>query len=404
MDFVPDYLHKILQNLIANSVKYSHRDSEIRITTEVTGGKFILCVTDRGIGMTPEQKSHIFKSFYQAKEEGIDSSGSGIGLPLAKLLIDSIGGSIEAFSLENEGTTFVVKFPLKHGSEPHESVGKDEWRELTMVIPENEERLPDDSQDNVDAVRILIIEDSAAVARYMSLQLNSSYQFYFASNGEEGLEKAQELVPDLIITDILMPGIDGLELCRMIRSSELLHHIPVVMVTAKATHEDMLKGLEAGAEAYLEKPFRSDELNLRVDKILEQRKILREKYTHALEKAEIGETPEIANGDRAFMTNFVNAAMARIKESKVDLNALSADLGLSRTQLNRKVKAISGMTTTAYIVNLRIRLAKKLLRDGENLPVNEISFLCGIDDVPYFITMFKKATGMTPTQYRRRWG
>ena len=104
------------------------------------------------------------------------------------------------------------------------------------------------------------------------------------------------------------------------------------------------------------------------------------------------------------MTHFVNAAMARIKESKVDLNALSADLGLSRTQLNRKVKAISGMTTTAYIVNLRIRLAKKLLRDGENLPVNEISFLCGIDDVPYFITMFKKATGMTPTQYRRRWG
>lgn len=404
MDFVPDYLHKILQNLIANSVKYSHRDSEIRITSEVTGGKFILCVTDRGIGMTPEQKSHIFKSFYQAKEEGMDSSGSGIGLPLAKLLIDSIGGSIEAFSLENEGTTFVVKFPLKHGSEPHESVGKDEWRELTMVIPENEERLPDDSQDDVDAERILIIEDSAAVARYMSLQLNSSYQFYFASNGEEGLEKAQELVPDLIITDILMPGIDGLELCRMIRSSELLHHIPVVMVTAKATHEDMLKGLEAGAEAYLEKPFRSDELNLRVDKILEQRRILREKYTHALEKAEIGETPEIASGDRAFMTNFVNAAMARIKESKVDLNALSADLGLSRTQLNRKVKAISGMTTTAYIVNLRIRLAKKLLRDGENLPVNEISFLCGIDDVPYFITMFKKATGMTPTQYRRRWG
>ena len=404
MDFVPDYLHKVLQNLIANSVKYSHRNSEIQITSEVTGGKFILCVTDRGIGMTQEQKSNIFKSFYQAKDEGLDSMGSGIGLPLAKLLLDSLGGSIEAFSLENEGTTFVIKLPLKHGSMPHEEIDKDDWRELTMVIPERQQPLQDDSADDVDAVRILIIEDSAVVARYMSMQLNSSYQFFFAANGEEGLKKAQTLVPDLIITDILMPGIDGLELCRRIRSSELLHHIPVVMVTAKATHEDMMKGYEAGAEAYLEKPFQADELNIRVDKLLEQRRILREKYSRALDGSEIGETPDIASGDSAFMTRFVNAAMSRIQENNVDLTALSAEFGISRTQLNRKVKAISGLTTTAYIMNLRVRLAKKYLRSGENLSINEISYRCGIDDVPYFVTMFKKATGMTPTQYRRRWG
>lgn len=404
MDFVPDYLHKILQNLITNGVKYSHRNSEIQITSELTGGKFILCVTDKGIGMTREQKTNIFKRFYRAEEEAFDSISSGIGLPLAKLLLDSMGGSIEAFSLENEGTTFVVKLPLKHGTMPHEEIDKNDWRELTMVIPENQQYLQDDSSEDVDAVRILIIEDSAAVARYMSMQLNSNYQFFFASNGEEGLEKARTLVPDLIITDILMPGIDGLELCRRIRSSELLHHIPVIMVTAKATHEDMIKGFQAGAEAYLEKPFQTDELNVRVDKLLEQRRILRDKYTRALDEVEIGDTPEIANGDRVFMTRFVNAAMKRIQENNVDLIALSAEIGISRTQLNRKVKAISGMTTTAYIVNLRVRLAKKYLRSGENLTINEISYRCGIDDVPYFVTMFKKATGMTPTQYRRRWG
>ena len=403
MDFVPDYLHKVLQNLITNSIKYSPRNSEIAVSSEVTANKFILCVTDRGIGMTPEQKSNIFKAFYQASDDAGDC-GTGIGLPLAKLLLDAVGGNIEAFSLENEGTTFVVKLPLSHGSGTFETVDKDDWREMTMVMPERPVQLQDDDSENVDAVRILIIEDSMAVARYMSAQLNPDYQFFFAANGEEGLRKATDLVPDLIITDILMPGIDGLELCRLIRASELLHHIPVVMVSAKATHEDRIKGIEAGAEAYLEKPFHADELSIRVDKLLEQRKSLREKYIRDLEDGEIGKTPEVASGDRAFMTRFVDLAMKRIQDNDMDLNALAADLGFSRTQLNRKIKAISGMTTTGYIVNLRVRLAKSLLRSGENLTVNEISYRCGIDDVPYFITMFKKATGMTPTQYRRRRG
>lgn len=401
MDFVPEYLHKVLQNLIVNSVKFSHRDSEIRVLSEVDKGKFVISVIDQGIGMSKEQKSNIFKPFYQAEQEKQSEPGSGIGLPLAKLLLDSVGGDIEAFSFENEGTTFVVKLPLKYGNASYTSVAKDEWHELAMEIPASQIPLKDDSSEDVDAVRILIIEDSAPVAKYMSMQLNPDYQFFFASNGEEGLRKAHALVPDLIITDILMPRIDGLELCRQVRSSELLRHIPIIMVTAKATHEDKIKGFEAGAEAYLEKPFRADELNVRVNKLLEQRVLLREKYTRDLDEAEIGNTPDVADGDRAFVTRFVNAAMSRIKENNVDLSALAVELGMTRTQLNRKLKAISGMTTTAYIMNLRVRLAKSLLRGGEPLSINEISYRCGIDDVPYFITMFKKATGVTPTRYRR---
>lgn len=401
MDFVPEYLHKVLQNLIVNSVKFSHRDSEIRVLSEVDKGKFVISVIDQGIGMSKEQKSNIFKPFYQAEQEKKSEPGSGIGLPLAKLLLDSVGGDIEAFSFENEGTTFVVKLPLKYGNASYTSVAKDEWHELAMEIPASQIPLKDDSSEDIDAVRILIIEDSAPVAKYMSMQLNPDYQFFFASNGEEGLRKAHALVPDLIITDILMPRIDGLELCRQVRSSELLRHIPIIMVTAKATHEDKIKGFEAGAEAYLEKPFRADELNVRVNKLLEQRVLLREKYTRDLDEAEIGNTPAVADGDRAFVTRFVNAAMSRIKENNVDLSALAVELGMTRTQLNRKLKAISGMTTTAYIMNLRVRLAKSLLRGGEPLSINEISYRCGIDDVPYFITMFKKATGVTPTRYRR---
>lgn len=406
MDFAPDYIHKILQNLIANSIKFSHKDSVIQVSTEISGNKLLLIVTDSGIGMTTEQKSNIFKAFYQASTEvgGIDSSGSGIGLPLVKLLLDSIGGDIEAFSLENEGTSFIVKLPLKYGSHSHDTVNKEDWAELTMVMPENKIELKDDISDDMESTRILIIEDSPAVARYMSTQLNPDYQISFATNGEEGLKKASEIVPDLIITDILMPGIDGLELCRRIRASELLHHIPVVMVTAKASHEDMIKGLEAGAEAYIEKPFQSDELQLRVEKLLELRQALREKYSNDLEEREIGNPPPVASGDRIFMARFVNLAMESIKSGDVDLIKLAEKMNVSRTQLNRKIKAISGMTTTGYIINLRVRMAKSLLRGEENLNINEISYRCGIDDVPYFVTMFKKATGMTPTQYRRQRG
>ena len=401
MDFVPDFLHKVLQNLIVNSIKSSPRGSEIKLASETDGASFLISVTDQGIGMTPEQKANIFKVFYRAEKDSPGDVGSGLGLPLAKLLLDSVGGDIEAFSLENEGTSFIVRLPLANMKSHYEYVEKDEWGELTMVMPEGQVPPQDDSPEDVDAVRILIIEDSPAVAKYIAMQLNSEYQFFFAANGEDGLRKAHALVPDLVITDIMMPGIDGLELCRMIRSSELLHHIPVVMVTAKASHEDLLKGLEAGAEAYLEKPFKSDELSLRVDKLLEQRRVLREKYLSALDNSEIGNTPEVASGDKAFVTRFVEAAMSRIKENNVDLSAIAAELNISRTQLNRKIKAISGLTTTAYIINLRVRLAKSLLRSGEDLSVSEISYRCGLDDVPYFITMFKKATGMTPTQYRR---
>lgn len=401
MDFVPDFLHKVLQNLIVNSIKSSPRGSEIKVASERDGSTFLISVTDEGVGMTPEQKANIFKVFYRGEKDRSDDAGSGLGLPLAKLLLDSVGGDIEAFSLENEGTSFIVRLPLANRKSHNEYVEKDEWSELTMVMPEGQLPLQDDSAEDVDAVRILIIEDSPAVAKYIAMQLNTEYQFFFAANGEDGLKKAHALVPDLVITDIMMPGIDGLELCRLIRSSELLHHIPVVMVTAKASHEDLLKGLEAGAEAYLEKPFKSDELSLRVDKLLEQRRVLREKYLSELDSSEIGSTPEVANGDKAFVARFVEAAMSRIKENNVDLSAIAAELNISRTQLNRKIKAISGLTTTAYIINLRVRLAKSLLRSGEDLSVSEISYRCGLDDVPYFITMFKKATGMTPTQYRR---
>ena len=240
----------------------------------------------------------------------------------------------------------------------------------------------------------------------MMRQLNPKYHYIFAENGYEGLEKANQTVPDIIITDVMMPYMDGFELCKKVRESELLNHIPVIMVTAKVSHEDRMLGLEAGADAYIEKPFHADELNIRVEKLLEQRRVLQNKFSKAfrddidnVEKET--ETVVITDTDKMFLTKVSDAVKAQISDGKIDYNALAFTLCLSRAQLNRKIKAITGETTTDLILKIKISLAKQLL-DNTDKSIIEIAMECGMDSDSYFCTLFKKATGQTPLQYRNR--
>ena len=237
----------------------------------------------------------------------------------------------------------------------------------------------------------------------MMRQLNPKYHYIFAANGCEGFEKAIQTVPDIIITDIMMPCMTGFELCKAIRESELLNHIPVIMVTAKASHEDRMRGLESGADAYIEKPFHADELNMRVEKLLEQRRALQNKYSKVSQKKTENEEkiPVISEPDKNFLTKVTDAVKSQISGGKIDYNLLASALCLSRAQLNRKIKAITGETTTDLILKIKISLAKNLL-DNTDKSIIEIAMDCGMDSDSYFCTIFKKATGLTPLQYRNR--
>lgn len=415
MDFIPDYIQKIMQNLITNALKFSKPDSEVRIILQAKDRSLLINVSDTGIGMTPEQKANIFKPFYQASNDG-GNIGTGIGLSLVKLVVEALHGDIEVQTAPDEGSTFTVTLPLCHEKNV-QPFNMTEYLNGITITPSEEssegEVLTDDDSSDENATRILIVEDTHEVARYMVHQLNSDYRFYFATDGNEGLQKAEQLVPDLIITDIMMPGMDGFELCRCVRASELLNHIPVIMVTAKATHEDRIHGLEIGADAYLEKPFHADELNVRVEKLLEQRRLLREKFAltsstlpEAEPKPETAQEPEpteatMPEANRLFVEKFMDAVQGAITQGKIDYDALAYSLCLSRAQLNRKLKAITGYTTTEYILQIRIVLAKRLL-DETDSPVWEIALKCGIDNTPYFNILFKKSTGMTPLQYKNR--
>lgn len=408
MDFIPDYVQKIICNLVSNAIKFSERDGTVYIVTRATGSELQIIVTDNGIGMTPKQKEDIFTPFYQASESTVNA-GSGIGLSVVKIAVDKMGGDIEVHSAVGEGTMFIVTLPKTRKDSDIEAFDiagyfqNDSFRKPSRVCGCLPDTNADDGLQDDDVPHVLIIEDNPEVARYTMRQLNPKYRYIYATNGCEGLEKAIQAVPDIIITDIMMPCMNGFELCKAVRESELLNHIPVIMVTAKVSHEDRMRGLESGADAYIEKPFHADELNMRVEKLLEQRRALQNKYSKVSQKKTENEQeiPVISEPDKNFLTKVTDAVKAQISGGKIDYNLLASALCLSRAQLNRKIKAITGETTTDLILKIKISLAKNLL-DNTDKSIIEIAMDCGMDSDSYFCTLFKKATGLTPLQYRSR--
>lgn len=405
MDFIPDYVQKIVGNLLSNAVKFSPSGADVLLFVKQEEADVHIIVCDKGVGMTAEQKDKIFIPFYQAPTDS-QRIGSGIGLSLVKLSVEAMNGRVDVHSAPGEGTVFIVRIPLAYGGKVSGRLNMAEYN-----IPEADTlattrlEINEDIVCGTDSFSILIIEDTAEVARWQMKQLGEGYSYYFASDGESGLARAEEIIPDLIITDIMMPGMDGYEVCRRIRSSELLNHIPVIMVTAKATHEDRMKGLAAGADAYLEKPFHADELAVRVSKLLEQRKLLQSKWEAVIRQGEpVEENPaanELPDADRAFVGKFTDAVNKCFETGTLDYDFIASEMCLTRSHMNRKLKAITGMTSTEYIKTMRISLAKALI-DTTEMKIEAIAMRCGVDDVAYFSSLFRKATGMTPTAWRSR--
>lgn len=413
MDFIPDYLRKILRNLISNAIKFSNEGGQVLVHTEVVDGQLQLIVDDEGIGIAHDEVSHIFEPFYQAENDS-QNIGTGVGLSLAKLATEAMDGHIEVHSAPGEGSVFIVTLPLRHGKGNWKHVDDVDRTEEKVDLPA---KIADsiDSEADEDNVRILIVEDAPEVAEYMAHNLQGDYSVFFARNGQEGLEKARMLVPDMIVTDIMMPLMDGYELCREVRSDALLSHIPVIMVTAKVTKDDRMRGLEAGADAWLEKPFHSDELRLRMQKLMEQRHHLKNYYAQLASNTPASSSQPadheaetsplrpalLEDSQREFAEHIAALIEQQMDNHKIDLNEVASELCITRVQLTRKLKAITGMNTRDYANMVRINRAKHLL-DNSELTISEIAMKCGIEDVAYFSRFFRKLAGCTPSEYIAR--
>lgn len=414
MDFVPDYMQKLLQSLFSNSLKFTPRGGKVHASVALERKMVNITITDSGMGITAKDLPHIFDPFYQINVSK-GNLRTGIGLSLVRQMTEAMDGKIEVFSIKEKGNKFLITLPQSHAEEefkqwlPEEELPMEEEPSVsdkTEVTPTRvDEVLPDkDSNMPVDEEMrqptLLVIEDNADIARYIGAVLEERYRLLFARDGKEGLAKAEEYMPDLILTDLMMPEMDGYELCRVIRASNILNHIPVIVVTARGEEKDRLMGLEAGADAYLIKPFSADELKIRVAKLLELRRLLREKYSKALQEGH-SDNVEISDADKDFIARLQKALLANISDTDLSSEILADKLFMSKSQLNRKVKSITGLDTATYVRQSRMSFAKKLLSAGD-LSIGDIVERCGFESPSYFTKTFKQYFGVTPSQYRKR--
>lgn len=394
MDFVPDYVGKVMNNLLSNAFKFTPEYGKVSVMSWREGESLFIDVADTGEGMDKKTLDHVFEPFYQG-ENGAQHVGTGVGLALVMQIIKAVDGTITVESTEGKGTVFHICVPIQHTGKQQVADGD---LETTPLLPKEETVLVDNEGEDMQC-RLLVIEDNHDIAAYIGSQFADRYAVCYAENGKVGLEKALDLMPDLIITDLMMPGLDGLELCRQIRGNEITDHIPIIVVTAKVTEDDRIEGLEAGADAYLAKPFNADELRMRVEKMLDRHRRLRDKFSNTAEVAD--KEHQRTDIERRFLTKTVDTIYHLLDKRQLDVNTLAETLCMSPRQLHRKLVAITGDSPATYMLKIKMQKARILLETKPGLTIEDIAERCGFEHTPNFYNAFKKMYGVTPMNYRK---
>ena len=408
-DFVPDYLNKILNNLIGNAIKYSQGGTHIYVMTEISEKdkkKFIIKVIDNGVGISKDDLPYLFDLFYQTNQNKV-KEGNGIGLTITKQLVEVSGGKIDVMSEPGKGTTFTITIPIQVS----EKILYSHWKQdvpaessypsSTLANSNNGFFIDKISKDDT-RYTILLVEDNKDIAIFIrSIFPNNKYNIVYCSNGEDAYKLVESTVPDIIITDIIMPKKNGIELIKDIKTSSLLNHIPIIIISAKNRNEDIYEGLKVGADTYLAKPFQPEELKIRVNNLLASRNLLIEKYRRTvLKEDKNSDIRDEVSANAEFLRLATDLIYREMKNPDFTPTMLSEELAISMSQLNKKLNAITGYPTSTYILQVKLSNAKKLL-SNESKTIGEIAAECGIYDVNYFSRVFKRHTGFTPTQFRR---
>ena len=400
MDFAPDYLRKILHNMLSNALKYTPTGGRIQILAIKEKDSLILKVNDTGIGIHADDLPFIFDAFYQTSSTSMDA-GSGIGLALVSQIIKRMNGSITVQSDENKGTEFTVTLPLKQGKDIFEKWILDNESETEPYQLEENQLLPipqDEHSNDNNKPMVLIVEDNTDVSHYIGSLLKDNYNLIYASNGNDGIEKATEYIPDLIVTDLMMPEMDGYALCKEVRKSIIVNHIPIIIISAKAEESDRVLGLDCGADAYMQKPFNPNELQVRIVRLLKQRQLLREKFSQIL-KTGVKQNLELTPSCDQFINQLNEIINGQINDNDLNSSYIADKLFLSRSQLNRKVLSITGLNTASYILSFRMNKAKHLLASS-SIPISDVAIECGFNDSAHFSRVFRQKIGLSPTSYR----
>jgi signal transduction histidine kinase/ligand-binding sensor domain-containing protein/CheY-like chemotaxis protein len=398
MDFDTGKMTSILSNLISNAIKFTPQGGAVSVTLDKVMEKnspcLYLVVSDNGTGIVPSELPHIFDRFYQADRSLTrEAEGTGIGLAYTRELVNLMQGTIEVNSEPGKGSEFKVTIPVSN-----EAI-KGEPSSIRKLSHENfpvvKGLIPPGSHVNMsDRPLVLIIEDNADVTQYLKWCLEDNYFPIHAPDGLIGVEMAYERIPDIIICDVMMPGRDGFEVCAMLKSDVRTDHIPIIMLTAKATSRDRLKGLSKGADAYLTKPFSQEELLTRLEQLILVRKRIFQKFER--DGFAVIMHKRTDNPETKFLREVISIVQQHMGDSDFDADQLARKLFLSESQVYRKLKAISGKSTAIFIRSVRLQKARELIITT-NLPISQVAYEVGFNDPSWFSRAFKDEFGKTPT-------
>lgn len=399
IETVPHYLRTIVGSLIDNAMNYCREYCKITVTTQVEDGVFIIKVADDGMGISKEDLPHVFEPFYRSADAEQMVDGVGIGLTVVRDMTMAMGGSVAVDSMKDRGSVFTVKLPCKGGKDVKQRFDDLMASSIPLVSIARKKEEPDVLGEGCakDKPVVLIVEDHSDVAQMVGKVLKNHYNVQYAYNGEQGLARALELRPAVVITDVKMPQMDGYEMSRKIRASSELYNTAILMLSARTGYMDRVKGIEAGADIYLEKPFVGVELLTWVNHLAE-----RNQMKPRVELLDEGDRDVTALDDKTFLYRFAQLVDDQFVngETKPDIDKIAFKLKMGEIQMKRRIQSLTGKSVIAFISQLRMEKAMRLLKKHPDMLIGDVAEQCGFVDVAYFSRVFRQYYSMTPTQAR----
>lgn len=407
-----DKLDKIIFNLLSNAAKYTKGEDgqvELEVCTNKTYDHIIIRVSDNGCGIPKKNMKHLFERFYDGEYRRFQATGTGLGLSLTRDLVYLYGGTIDCDSVEGKGTTFTVTLPISKELFSPEQI--DERNKVNIIIPKSvvldyatvQTSVPDNANNeeehDEDAYKILVVEDNAELLLLMKQLLSAKYHVLTAVNGKEALSVLLDNDVDLVISDVMMPEMDGNELTEKIKTTPDLSHLPVILLTAKTQEEDKVHSMLIGADEYINKPFKMGDLQLRIDNLIQNRmRIQRDFRGQSLEETNKKASNDYSP-DNLFMKRAIECINEHLADSEYDRDAFASDMGTSSSTLYNKLRSITGLSVSSFIRDIRMKAACRLAQERPDIRVSDLAYSVGFKDPKYFATIFKKEIGMQPKEY-----
>lgn len=391
-------VERICYNLLSNALKYTNNGGSITLAAKSIDENVEISVSDTGKGIAKEELKYVFDRFYQVKANHKEG-GTGIGLAIVKAFTEIQGGKVRVESQKGQGATFIVLLPKLVKGEAAEPT-EDKYQTTEKIETESIKVISDEmmnqkatSADYIEKPSLLVIDDNADIRAYIMALLAADYNISIAENGEEGLKKAIREVPDVIVCDVMMPVMDGLEVCRHIKADALTSHIPIVLLTAHTLEEQRTLGYERGADAYLTKPFKGEVLKARLKNLIDNRKLM--KIAFGTEPAKPSKTEPAKNPEHAFIEKFRTIVQTNMRDPDFNIDRISSEMGISRAQLYRKIKSITGSSPIDIIREARLKRADRLI-ETTSKSIAEIAYEVGFSSPSYFTKCYKEHFGYTP--------